>query len=211
MSLESSFGSASVRVHAALLTRDRAAALGYEGAMILSPLAPPRLWEPLSRALSDAMLRALENQPVDAMLPPRCAEYAGRALRHFRERLVETHLALDANVGVAVVASRGVQLALTGGVSALRVRRGTFERLGAGVEGVPSLGGGAVRSATEALEPGDSLVLASSEVLSLRALAALQSLVSREPDTSPSKIRDTLLQPAREGERGGAVAVLRAR
>jgi hypothetical protein len=212
MTLESSFGSASARVNAALLTRDRAAPLGQEGALVLAPIAPPRLWEPMSRALTDAMLRALENQPIDANLPGRCAEYAGRALRHYRDRLIETHLTLDVHLVVAVVTPRVVHLAITGGVSALRVRRGTFERLLPGAEGLPSLAGAATPwTAAESLEPGESIILATTDVLSMRALGALQSLLGREPDTGSSKIRETLLGPARESERGGAVAVLRAR
>ncbi|MBL8684379.1 MAG: hypothetical protein JNK05_34710 [Myxococcales bacterium] len=210
MTIDAAMGTAKVRVRTALLPRDLGALMPNEAAFVLSPVGPPRLWGMVTNAASEAIHRAHENQPNNSTKPSRCAEFATRAVTHLRSRLIEPNLTIDAHLAFAVVAPRVVHLALSGGVRAYRVRSTNVERLQPRAEEVRPLGLSAPHFATESFERGDWLLLGTPEAFSLRAVSALQSLLGRGPDTSPSQLRDSMLAPAHETQQGGALVVLRS-
>jgi hypothetical protein len=210
MTLDTATGEARARVRTALLPKDIARSIGTEVAVVLSPVAPPRLWAMVTQSAIESVQRACEGQSHTSTLPARCAEFATRAVTHLRSRLIEPNLTIDAHIAVAVVAPRVVHLALTGGVRAYRVRNANVERLQPRAEDVRSLGLSAPHYATESFDRGDWLLLGTPEAFSIRSVSALTTLLSRGPDTSPSTIRDSMLLPAHESQHGGAIAVLRS-
>ncbi len=210
MTIDASTGDARARVRTALLPRDHAKTIGSEIAVVLSPVAPPRLWGMVVSSAFESIQRATENQTLTSALPSRCAEFATRSVTHLRSRLIEPNITIDAHLAVAVIAPRVVHLALSGGVRAYRVRGSTVERLQPRAEEVRALGLSAPHFATESFDRGDWLLLGTPEAFSIRSVSALTSLLGRGPDTSPSNVRDSMLQPAHEMQHGGAIAVLRS-
>lgn len=210
MTIEAAIGDARVRVRSALLPRDQSRMIGTDIAVVLSPVAPPRLWGMLASSALDAIQRSTEGQTLNSALPSRSAEFATRAVSHFRSRLCEPNLTIDAHLAMAVVGPRVVHLALSGGVRAYRVRGTGVERLQPRAEEVRPLGLSAPHYATESFERGDWLVIGTPEAFSIRSVSSLSALLGRGPDTSPSKVRDSMLLPAHELQHGGAIAVLRS-
>jgi hypothetical protein len=210
MTIDTSTGEARARVRTALVPKDLARTIETEVAVVLSPVAPPRLWGMVTQSAIESIQRACENQTHTSALPARCAEFATRAVTHLRSRLIEPNVTIDAHVAVAVVAPRVVHLALTGGVRAYRVRNGNIERLQPRAEQVRPLGLSAPHYATESFDRGDWLLLGTPEAFSIRSVSALTTLLGRRPDTSPSTVRDSMLLPAHETQHGGAIAVLRS-
>ncbi len=209
MTIDAAMGTARVRVRTALLPRDQTGLLN-ESAFVLSPVGPPRLWGMISTAAAEAIHRAYEKQPLNSTLPSRCADFATRSVTHLRSRLIEPNLTIDAHLAFAAIAPRVVHLALSGGVRAYRVRGSNVERLQSRAEEVRPLGLSVPHFATESFERGDWLLLGTPEAFSLRGVSALQSLLGRGPDTSPSQLRDSMLHPAHETQHGGALVVLRS-
>lgn len=164
----------------------------------------------LTSTAAEAVERAHAGQASNAALPTRLAEYATRAVTHLRARLIEPNITIDAHLGIAVTAHRVVHLALSGGVRAYRVRGSVVERLQPRAEEVRPLGLSAPHYATESFDRGDWLLLGTPEAFSLRAVSALQSLLGRGADTSPSQLRDNMLLSAHEAQHGGALVVLRS-
>jgi hypothetical protein len=210
MTIDTSTGDARARVRSALLPRDLAKTIGTEVAVVLSPVAPPRLWGMVVNAAIESIQRACENQAHTSALPSRCAEFATRSVTHLRGRLVEPNITIDAHLALAVIAPRVVHLALSGGVRAYRVRGSNVERLQPRAEDVRPLGLSAPHFATESFDRGDWLLLGTPEAFSIRSVSALTSLLGRGPDTSPSNVRDSMLMPAHEMQHGGALVVLRS-
>jgi hypothetical protein len=210
MTIDTSTGDARARVRSALLPRDLARTIGTEVAVVLSPVAPPRLWGMVVNAAIESIQRACENQAHTSALPSRCAEFATRSVTHLRGRLVEPNITIDAHLALAVIAPRVVHLALSGGVRAYRVRGSNVERLQPRAEDVRPLGVSAPHFATESFDRGDWLLLGTPEAFSIRSVSALTSLLGRGPDTSPSNVRDSMLMPAHEMQHGGALVVLRS-
>jgi hypothetical protein len=210
MVIEMSTGEALARVRSALVHKDLARTIETDVTVVLSPVAPPRLWGMVTQAAIEAIQRACEHQPRAGTLPARCAEFATRAITHLRARLIEPNLTIDAHVAIAVVVPRLVHLALTGGVRAYRVRNGTIERLQSRAEQVLPLGVSAPQYATESFDRGDWLLLGTPEAFSIHSVSALSTLLGHEPDTAPSTVRDRMLLPAHQSQRGGAIAVLRS-
>jgi hypothetical protein len=210
MTIDTSTGDARARVRSALLPRDLARTIGTEVAVVLSPVAPPRLWGMVVNAAIESIQRACENQAHTSALPSRCAEFATRSVTHLRGRLVEPNITIDAHLALAVIAPRVVHLALSGGVRAYRVRGSNVERLQPRAEDVRPLGLSAPHFATESFDRGDWLLLGTPEAFSIRSVSALTSLLGRGPDTSPSNVRDSMLMPAHEMQHGGALVVLRS-
>ncbi len=210
MTIDTSTGDARARIRSALLPRDLARTIGTEIAVVLSPVAPPRLWGMVVNTAIESIQRACENQAHTSALPSRCAEFATRSVTHLRGRLVEPNITIDAHLALAVIAPRVVHLALSGGVRAYRVRGSNVERLQPRAEDVRPLGLSAPHFATESFDRGDWLLLGTPEAFSIRSVSALTSLLGRGPDTSPSNVRDSMLMPAHEMQHGGALVVLRS-
>lgn len=206
---DSATGIAGARVRAALVPRDRVTLHGVDAASVFTPVGPPRLWGHLGMVVTEALARAVENQPMNSTLPARCAEFASRSITYFRSRLIEPNITLDGQLAVAVFAHRVVHLALTGGVRAYRVRNGLVERLQQRSDELRALGETAPVFATESLDRGDWFLLGTAEAFSLRSVGALSTLLGHGPDSPAKTVLEGMMGPAHDTQAGGALAVFR--
>lgn len=180
--------------------------------LLVSPLAPPRLWG----MIADAVLSAFENATNSVQCPGALALVESvsaasvGAVARVRERLIEPNLQIDADLGVVAVEGDTIIFGVSPGTRLYRARKGLPERLHAQECANAAIAQGALFVATERAEPGDIYLLGNKEAFTLRAISNLATTLARGNRLTSAEIADTVLGPCREDGVGASLVVVRA-
>ncbi len=184
-------------------------AAGSSVFVVLSPLAPPRLWKLVADTVLGAFEQAIGSAPPTPATAQQAIAAGAAALEGLRARLIEPHVILDARMGVVLTLADGIFCAITEGVRVYRARSSVPERLFPKAARPAGLSAGPPFATVEPSAPGDLFILGTRDGFTVRAIGNLATALTK--GRAPvGELCDAVIAPCREAGIGSAIVVLRA-
>lgn len=212
--LDVALGTSPSKLRGAALTKDIVHPFARgRGWVVVSPLAPPRMWS----HVTDVVARAFESVavsddgPLDAMRVQRAVGAGAQALVRAQSALVEPNLPLDAQIVGVLCHDSVFEVAISSGMRVFRARGAEPKRLLNNAQRSPGILRGGLLVSTERLQRGDLFVLGSRDAFGAQSMGAVAGLLARTPDAAPDALLKVALASCRASEIAAALVVVRVR